>query len=59
MTNKAVPLLTMEMLEGGEVLLLLILNLSTRWGSTPSTHWVGSWVGIIGNLDTEARRKIL
>jgi hypothetical protein len=54
---------------GEEVLLLLILNLGTRWGwvvsitprpcFTPGTHWTGGWVGPRGWVDAEARRKIL
>jgi hypothetical protein len=57
-----------------EVCLLLILNLGTRWewvvsvmpqlrftpGEwTPSTHWIGGWVGLRTGLDAGARRKIL
>jgi hypothetical protein len=26
---------------------------------TPSTHWIGGWVGLRAGLDTEARRKTL
>jgi hypothetical protein len=59
---------------GGEVQLLLILNLGTRWGwvvsvtsrprftpgeRTPGTHWTGSWVGPRASLDAEARKKII
>jgi hypothetical protein len=55
-------------------LLLLILNLGTRWGlvvsimprprftpreRTPGTHCTGSWVGPRAGLDAEARGKIL
>jgi hypothetical protein len=57
-----------------EVQLLLILNLSTRWGwvvsvtprprftpgeKTPGTHWIAGWVGPRAGLDARARRKIL
>jgi hypothetical protein len=57
-----------------EVWLLLILNLSTRWGQvvsvmpqlhfspgerTPSTHWIGGWVGLRACLDAGTRIKIL
>jgi hypothetical protein len=53
--------------------LLLILNLSTRWGlvvsimpwlrftpgeRTPGTHWTGGWVGPRASLDAETGRKI-
>jgi hypothetical protein len=27
--------------------------------STPGTHWIGGWLGLIAGLDTEARGKIL
>jgi hypothetical protein len=61
-------------LRGEEVLLLLILDLCTRWGEwsasrpgrfftpgerTPGTHCTGGWVGPRAGLDTEARGKIL
>jgi hypothetical protein len=57
-----------------EVQLLLILNLSTRWGwvvsimpqprstpreRTPGTHCTGSWAGPRASLDAKARGKIL
>jgi hypothetical protein len=57
-----------------EVLLLLILNLGTRWGwvvsitprprfspgkRTPGTHCIRSWVDLRAGLDAEARGKIL
>jgi hypothetical protein len=57
-----------------KVQLLLILNLSTRWGwvvsvmpwlhftpgeRTPGTHCTGGWVGPRAGLNAEARRKIL
>jgi hypothetical protein len=59
---------------GEEVQLVLILNLSTRWGwvvsvkprprftpgeRTPGTHWTGGWVGTRAGLDAGARGKIL
>jgi hypothetical protein len=55
------------------VLLLLILDLGTRWGwvvsvkprprfspseRTPGTHWIGGWMGLRIGLDIEARRKL-
>jgi hypothetical protein len=53
--------------------LILILDLSTRWGwvvsITPrkrlppekdtSTHWIGGWLDVTASLNTEARGKIL
>jgi hypothetical protein len=59
---------------GEEVLLLLVLNLGTRWGwavsitpwlpftpreRTPGTHWTGGWVGPRASLDAETKRKVL
>jgi hypothetical protein len=32
------------------------LNLQAR---VPDTHWIGRWVSLRADLDTEARRKIL
>jgi hypothetical protein len=56
-------------MEGEEVQLLLILNLSTKWGRvvsimpwlrfTPGTHWTGGRVGSRAGLDAETKRKIL
>jgi hypothetical protein len=61
-------------LGGEELLLLLILDLSTRWGwvvsvtpqlrfspreRTPGTHRTGGWVGPRAGMDTEGRGKIL
>jgi hypothetical protein len=72
--GKVIPLHAMEAHGGREVQLLLILNLGTRWGwvvsvtpwprftpgeRTPSTHWIGGWVGPRAGLDAGARRKIL
>jgi hypothetical protein len=59
---------------GEEVLLLLVLNIGTRWGwvinitprpsfttgeRTPGTHYIGGWVGPRVGLDAEATGKIL
>jgi hypothetical protein len=63
-----------RLLGGEEIQLLLILDLSTRWGwvvsvtsrsrfspgeRTPGTHCTGGWVGPRAGLDTEVRGKIL
>jgi hypothetical protein len=60
--------------ERGDILLLLILDLGTRWDEwsasrpdralapgerTPGTHCTGDWVGPRAGLDTEDRGKIL
>jgi hypothetical protein len=60
-------------LGGEEVQLLLILDLSTRWGwvvsvtprprftpweTTPDTHCTGGWVSPRAGLDTKTRGKI-
>jgi hypothetical protein len=29
------------------------------WKNTPSTNWIGGWVGLRAGLDTEARGKVL
>jgi hypothetical protein len=59
---------------GKEEKLLLILNLSTRWGwvvsvmprlyftpgeRTPGTHWIGGWVDPRASMHAGARRKML
>jgi hypothetical protein len=60
---------------GGEVKLLLIIDLGTRGGGeysashpgcvlalgkeAPGNHWTGGWVGHRAVLDREARGKIL
>jgi len=56
---------------GNEGIAQRILNLITRWrkvigftlqplypqGKSPSTHWIGVWVGLKAGMDVMVRRK--
>jgi hypothetical protein len=63
--SKAVMLPPCRCQGGEEIQLILILDLGTvvivtPWPFfTPSTHWIGGWVGLRTDLDTKGKGRIL